>query len=221
MFPVSISKPNTLFALSSSSSINDISLLSTNSIPFSSPDDINVTINVEFEFVSPVSGSSYVPKVANFDAVKENLDYVNKFRGKKVVITSGGTIEDIDPVRYISNYSSGKMGKALADMAYNMCADVVLITTKECECPYKTVKVKSAVDMQNALNEEFDSADYIIMAAAVADYRVKSYSSEKLKKTSEDEISLTLIKNPDILRELCERRRMLSSSDVKIIGFCA
>lgn len=156
-----------------------------------------------------------------FDAVKENLDYVNKFRGKKVVITSGGTIEDIDPVRYISNYSSGKMGKALADMAYNMCADVVLITTKEFECPYKTVKVKSAVDMQNALNEEFDSADYIIMAAAVADYRVKSYSSEKLKKTSEDEISLTLIKNPDILRELCERRRMLSSSDVKIIGFCA
>lgn len=156
-----------------------------------------------------------------FDAVKENLDYVNKFRGKKVVITSGGTIEDIDPVRYISNYSSGKMGKALADMAYNMCADVVLITTKECECPYKTVKVKSAVDMQNVLNEEFDSADYIIMAAAVADYRVKSYSSEKLKKTSEDEISLTLIKNPDILRELCERRRMLSSSDVKIIGFCA
>ena len=79
-----------------------------------------------------------------YNAVDEALSYSEKLKGKKVVITAGGTIEEIDPVRYISNYSSGKMGLALAKSAYDMGAEVVFITTKDFEVPFKTVKVKSA-----------------------------------------------------------------------------
>lgn len=163
-----------------------------------------------------------------FEAVSESLHYSQKLNAKKVVITSGGTIEDIDPVRYISNYSSGKMGFALANAAKQMGAEVVLITTKEVEAPYKIVKVKSAIDMQNALDNEFETSDFIIMAAAVADYRVKEVSAQKMKKGSEDSITLELVKNPDILRGLCERRNILLQQRVQgegevpvIIGFCA
>lgn len=151
-----------------------------------------------------------------FDAVCEGLNYSEKLKGKKVVITSGGTIEDIDPVRYISNYSSGKMGFALANLAKQMGAEVVLITTKDFEAPYKIVKVKSALDMQNALNEEFETADIVIMAAAVADYRVKNYSEQKMKKGVNEEITLELVKNPDILRGLCEKK-----THQCVVGFCA
>lgn len=151
-----------------------------------------------------------------YDAVCEGLNYSQKLKGKKVVITSGGTIEDIDPVRYISNYSSGKMGFALANSAKQMGADVVLITTKDFEAPYKIVKVKSACDMQKALDEEFTSSDIIIMAAAVADYRVKEFSPQKMKKGVNEELTLELIKNPDILKGLCEKK-----THQCIIGFCA
>lgn len=151
-----------------------------------------------------------------YDAVCEGLNYSQKLKGKKVVITSGGTIEDIDPVRYISNYSSGKMGFALANSAKQMGADVVLITTKEIEAPYKITNVKSALDMQKALDEEFDSSDIVIMAAAVADYRVKEVSPQKMKKGVNEELTLELIKNPDILKGLCEKK-----THQCIIGFCA
>lgn len=165
-----------------------------------------------------------------YDSVCEGLNYSQKLKGKKVVITSGGTIEDIDPVRYISNYSSGKMGFALANSAKQMGADVVLITTKEFEAPYKIVNVKSAVDMQNALNEEFESSDIIIMAAAVADYRVKEISAQKMKKGAEESLTLELVKNPDILRGLCEYRNSFLQERGQgegliigptIVGFCA
>ncbi len=144
---------------------------------------------------------------------------------KKYVITAGGTVEDIDPVRYISNYSSGKMGIALADEAFFQGNDVVLISTVEVNRPYKIIKVKSAQDMQNAVNEEFETADCIIMAAAVADYRVKNKSEQKMKKTSDSEITLTLVKNPDILKSLCERKKEEMLKQVQpdriIVGFCA
>lgn len=144
---------------------------------------------------------------------------------KKYVITAGGTVEDIDPVRYISNYSSGKMGIALADEAFFQGNDVVLISTVDVKRPYKVIKVKSAMDMQNAVNEEFENADFIIMAAAVADYRVKNKSEQKMKKTSDSEITLTLVKNPDILKSLCERKKEEILKQVQhdriIVGFCA
>ena len=153
-----------------------------------------------------------------YSAVDEALNYSKKLEGKKVVITSGGTIENIDPVRYISNYSSGKMGKALADSASSMGADVVLITTKDVEAPYIIKKVKSALEMKACVEEELNSADIIIMAAAVADYRVKNYSEQKIKKTDEDSVTLELVKNPDILAELCKKR---TDNKPVIVGFCA
>lgn len=150
-----------------------------------------------------------------FDKTVEILNY-KKLDGKKIVITSGGTIEDIDPVRYISNYSSGKMGLALADAAQNLGADVTLITTKEVERKYNVIKVKSAMDMKSAVEKELSDADCVIMAAAVADYRVKEISEQKMKKTSDNELTLKLVKNPDILKEIS-----LAKKNQKIVGFCA
>ncbi len=150
-----------------------------------------------------------------FDKTVELLNY-KPLKGKKIVITSGGTIEDIDPVRYISNYSSGKMGLALADTAKNLGADVTLITTKDIQRRYSVIKVKSAIDMKSAVENEFESADCVIMAAAVADYRVKEVAPQKMKKTSEDEITLTLVKNPDILKEISS----IKKSQI-VVGFCA
>lgn len=151
-----------------------------------------------------------------YNAAEEALNYSQMLKGQKVVITAGGTIEEIDPVRYISNYSSGKMGLALAKSAQSMGAEVVFITTKDFDVPFKKVLVKSAQDMQNAINEEFDTANYIIMAAAVADYRVKEFSEQKIKKENNDSITLELVKNPDILADLCKNK-----TSQTIVGFCA
>ena len=152
-----------------------------------------------------------------FSKTVEILENQNKLTGKKIVITSGGTIEEIDPVRYISNYSSGKMGLALADVAHSMGADVTLITTKSVERGYNVIDVRSAIDMQNAVNQNMSDADCVIMAAAVADYRAKNISEQKIKKTSDEEITIELIKNPDILKNICEHK----SENQIIVGFCA
>ena len=153
-----------------------------------------------------------------FNETVEALSYSQKLAGKKVVITSGGTIEDIDPVRYISNYSSGKMGFALANVAKDMGAEVVLITTKTFEAPYKIVKVKSAFDMQKAVEDEFGTSDVVIMAAAVADYRVKNQDEQKMKKVAgvNETLTLELVQNPDILKGLCEKK-----THQLVVGFCA
>lgn len=154
-----------------------------------------------------------------FEATKKKLNISavsEKCNGLKIVITAGGTIEDIDTVRYISNYSSGKMGLALADCAYDKGLEVALITTKPVERAYNVINVKSADDMQKAVEKEFNTANYIIMSAAVADYKVKEKLNKKLKKTAKDEITLTLTKNPDILKELCKKKTKQT-----IIGFCA
>ena len=150
-----------------------------------------------------------------FDKTVELLNH-KPLNNKKIVITSGGTIEDIDPVRYISNYSSGKMGLAIADTAKNLGAEVTLITTKDVSRKYSVIKVKSALDMKSAVEKEFENADCVIMAAAVADYRVKEIASQKIKKTCDDEISLTLVKNPDILKEISSRKTRQI-----VVGFCA
>ena len=117
------------------------------------------------------------------------------------------------------------MGLALADTAKSFGAEVVLITTKDVTRNYKVVKVKSALDMQKAVEEEFGSADCVIMAAAVADYRAKEISEQKMKKTSDDEITLTLVKNPDILKEISNKKsanpQSIHSSNPIIVGFCA
>ena len=153
-----------------------------------------------------------------YNATVEALNYSQKLKGKNVVITSGGTIEEIDPVRYISNYSSGKMGIALAKAAHDMGANVTLITTKETDAPFETIKVKSAVDMQNAVNDKFENSDIVIMAAAVADYRAKNTSDQKIKKVEgeNDTLTLELVKNPDILQEISSKK-----THQIVVGFCA
>ncbi len=150
-----------------------------------------------------------------FDKTVELLNY-KPLNGKKIIITSGGTIEEIDPVRYISNYSSGKMGLALADTAKSFGADVTLITTKDTKRDYEVIKVKSALDMKSEVEKKFDKADIVIMAAAVADYRAKEISPQKLKKSQDDEITLTFVKNPDILKEISAQK-----TSQTIVGFCA
>ena len=177
------------------------------------------------EFIEPESGflaCGYLGKgrLCSLDkilnAVGEYFSFSQILKGKKVVITSGGTIEDIDPVRYISNYSSGKMGFSLAKVAQKMGAEVVLITTKEVRASFRVVRGKSAREMQNALDNEFETSDIVIMAAAVADYRVKNYSEQKMKKTESDTLTLELVKNPDILKYLCEKK-----THQIVVGFCA
>ena len=141
--------------------------------------------------------------------------------GKKVLITAGGTKERIDPVRYISNDSSGKMGYALADDAIKKGAEVVLIsatTTLPVPNGVKIKYVESAREMQEKVLNHFSSVDIAIMVAAVSDYRVKEPATQKMKKTDdEDEITLTLVKNPDILKQLGS----LKKEGQTVIGFAA
>ena len=139
--------------------------------------------------------------------------------GKKIVITSGGTKEAIDPVRYITNSSSGKMGTALADCAYDMGADVVLISTYELEKPYKVVLASDCKSMLDKTRKYFidDKAQCLIMAAAVSDYRVKNYSHTKiLKEKAGQNFTLELVLNPDILKIMCEEK----SQEQIAVGFC-
>ncbi len=151
-----------------------------------------------------------------YNKTVEILNENKKLAGKKIVISAGGTVEKIDPVRYISNFSSGKMGVALADAAYQMGAEVTLVSTFEAKKPYKVTKIQSAIEMEKEISQYNNNVDCIIMAAAVADYRVKDYSEQKMKKTSDDEIEIKLVKNPDILKKISAE-----SNTTKIVGFCA
>lgn len=136
---------------------------------------------------------------------------------KKILTTAGGTRENIDPVRYIGNYSSGKMGLALADCAYKFGAEVTLISTFDVQKNYKVIKVDSAAQMSETVEREFVDCDSLIMAAAVSDFRVKEQASEKIKKENVDSLVLELIKNPDILANVSSKK----SEKQLVVGFCA
>lgn len=128
--------------------------------------------------------------------------------GKKVLITAGPTMEKIDPVRFISNHSTGKMGYALAKNCMLRGADVTLVSGKtNLEPPMfvKVINVVSARDMYEAVIDNFDEQDIVIKAAAVADYRPKNPSYEKVKK-SDTEMSIDLERTDDILKTLGERK---------------
>lgn len=121
--------------------------------------------------------------------------------GRKVLITAGPTREAIDPVRYLSNHSSGKMGYALANAAAAAGAEVVLVSgpvSLEKPARVTRINVESAAQMLNSVMTEIESSDIFIASAAVADYRPADVSQQKIKKKS-DTLNLTLIKNPDIL----------------------
>ena len=128
--------------------------------------------------------------------------------GKKVVISAGPTREDIDPVRFISNHSTGKMGYSLAHEAAMRGASVTLVTGPVAfEPPLNTsvINVNSAKDMYDALMGEYDDADAVIMAAAVADYRPKNVSCEKIKKSTDDS-AIELTRTDDILMAMGQHK---------------
>ena len=128
--------------------------------------------------------------------------------GKKVLVTAGPTREAIDPVRFISNPSSGKMGYAVARAAEYRGADVVLISGPTClddPVNVRTVRIRTAEEMARAVFDHMDGADIIVKTAAVGDYRPSQTAEHKIKKTA-DELVLTLVKNEDILKLVGERK---------------
>lgn len=139
--------------------------------------------------------------ITDFFNIESTLD----LKGKKIVITAGPTYEPIDPVRFIGNHSTGKMGFDIANEASKRGADVVLITgptsLKLVNSKVKVVNVTTANQMYQQCHELFSSADIVIGAAAVADYRPKVVADQKIKKNDE-EFTIVLEKNPDILASL-------------------
>ena len=140
--------------------------------------------------------------------------------GRRVVVTAGGTREPIDPVRYIGNYSSGKMGEAMAAAAADRGARVSLITTIA-HPPHRGVDtrpVETAEDMLGALREEIAGADLLVMAAAVADFRPAQPAGHKIRREETPRLTLELQPVPDLLAALSEDR---ASSGVFLVGFAA
>lgn len=139
-------------------------------------------------------------------------------RGRKVVITAGGTLERIDPVRYISNDSTGKMGFALARAAQQLGAEVVLIaanTALTSPAGVQVIRLESAQEMYEAVQAHWSSTSILVMAAAVADYRPKAAADRKIKKAG-DTLTLELVKNIDILETMGQQK-----SSQFMIGFAA
>lgn len=144
---------------------------------------------------------------------------VKDLAGKKFLISAGPTIEAIDPVRYLTNHSSGKMGYELAREAYKRGAEVTLISGPTALEPPKVnrlINIKSTQDLFNAVDENFDQTDVLIMAAAPADFRPKDQSSQKIKKEEKDEMTLDLTPNPDVIKTMGMRKK----SQV-LVGFAA
>ncbi|MEV5024883.1 bifunctional phosphopantothenoylcysteine decarboxylase/phosphopantothenate--cysteine ligase CoaBC [Paenibacillus sp. LPE1-1-1.1] len=132
-----------------------------------------------------------------------------KLKGKRVLVTAGGTMERLDPVRFLTNDSSGKMGFAIAEAAQLMGADVTLVAgraTAALPSGVKVIRIESAQQMLEAVTERYDEMDIVIKAAAVADYRVANISDKKLKKTGE-KLVLELERTTDILETLGQRKQ--------------
>ena len=141
-----------------------------------------------------------------------------------MLVTAGGTQEPLDPVRYITNASSGKMGIALAEAARDMGALVALVHAPlAVPVPYgiESVKVRTAVEMCEAVLSRVGETDILIGAAAVADFRPAEAASQKIKKTpGQEALTVRLVRNPDILAEVAARRAEAGSPHV-VIGFAA
>lgn len=170
-----------------------------------------------FEVIEPAAGRLACGDVGAGKLPGENilLDYIRReiefpkdMAGLKVLVTAGPTVEKIDPVRYITNHSSGKMGYAVAEIASKRGADVTLISGPvHIEPPafVEIVNIQSADDMYNAVMDNLSDCDILVKAAAVADYTVPNASDEKIKK-KDDDLSLALSKTKDILKAVGERK---------------
>lgn len=149
--------------------------------------------------------------------IEEFLGKDLPLKGKKILISAGPTYEAIDPVRFIGNHSSGKMGFEIAKIASEMGAEVTLVSGPSAETVegynVDRVDVVSALEMLEAIDSRFNEQDVVVMAAAVADYRPKNIADKKIKKKT-DEMSIELVKNPDILKHLGQKK-----GDKYLVGF--
>ena len=182
-----------------------------------------------YNFVNPESGRLACGdvgegKLASPETIVEAVvdlfsNQKKDLEGKKILITAGPTVESIDPVRYLTNRSTGKMGYAIAKIAASRGADVTLVSgPTNIEPPSnikKLVKVQSAKDMYNAIIDNFDENQVIIKSAAVADYKPKNYCNKKIKK-SNDDLVIELDRNKDIAYEIGKIKK-----DKILVGFAA
>src|SRR5271169_1471443 len=155
-------------------------------------------------------------------ATLERLGVSQDLAGETVLVTAGPTHEPVDPVRYIGNRSSGKMGYALAEAALRRGAKVILVTGPIALTPpsaAETIYIETAQQMRTAVLDRWEKASIIIMAAAVADYHVKNVSEQKIKRSGP--IDLHLEPNPDILADLGSLRHATGKSTPLLIGFAA
>ncbi|MDP6606957.1 MAG: bifunctional phosphopantothenoylcysteine decarboxylase/phosphopantothenate--cysteine ligase CoaBC [Dehalococcoidia bacterium] len=150
------------------------------------------------------------------DAIKVRLGQARgDLAARRIVVTAGGTREAIDPVRYVGNHSSGKMGYAIAEAARDRGAEVILITTAALPDPHgvRVVRVESALELQRAVEAECPQAKALVMAAAVADYRPSEAAEQKMKRADASELAVDLVENPDVIA--------LVSGDFVKIAFAA
>lgn len=180
-----------------------------------------------YRFMAPVvgelacgwEGQGKLPDPAAIFDFAEPLVGSRELDGKTVLVTAGPTREELDPVRYLGNHSSGKMGYAVARAARNRGARVILISGPVALPPPQGVTllpVTSAMEMHAAVMAHCDAADVIVKAAAVADFRPAARSADKLKKGDREGLSLELVRNPDILAELGSRQ-----GQALLVGFAA
>ena len=190
--------------------------------------NLEILVDMGFEIMDPdegplacgYSGKGRFPQPEKiFNKINEMLYETLDFKDKRILITAGPTREPIDPVRFISNHSSGKMGYSIAQIAERRGAQVILVSGPTNLKPpsglYRFVSVETAQQMYEAVMKDFDQVDVVIKAAAVADYRPKSVSLEKIKKKDTD-MCIELERNADILRELGDKKR-----HQVLVGFAA
>ncbi|AJA48177.1 putative coenzyme A biosynthesis bifunctional protein CoaBC [Clostridium pasteurianum DSM 525 = ATCC 6013] len=190
-------------------------------------DNIQKLQRFGYKFILPSSGrlacgdvgEGKLPDTEYISNVALSMLYDKKdLIGKKVLVTAGPTVSYIDPVRYITNKSSGKMGYAIAEEARDRGAEVTLISgPSSLEKPYgvKIIDVDTNEDMYNKVLEYYNDSDIVIKSAAVADYKVKNYSEKKIKKADGD-LNITFTRDNDILKVLGDKKK-----NQILIGFAA
>ena len=180
---------------------------------------VHVMEPAEGQLACGVSGKGRLPEPSALaDEILRFFERKQSLNGCRILVTAAGTREPIDPVRYIGNRSSGKMGYAIAAKAAMRGAEVILVSgpsALQAPAGVKLLRVESAAEMRDAVWKEYEAVDAVIMSAAVADYRVKAAAPEKIKKM-QDEWMLPLVKNPDILYELGRHKKRQI-----LIGFAA
>lgn len=165
-----------------------------------------------------ITGVGRLPEPeAIVDWLEAKMCSTNELEGTTILVTAGGTQESIDPVRYIGNRSSGKMGYAIAEQAAHMGAKVILVsapTSLPIPSGVDFISVDSAVSMQEAVEDRYNDVNVVIMAAAVSDFRVLHKAEQKIKKM--ESMTIELVKNPDILQGLGSKK-----SHQILVGFAA